>query len=173
MTPTPLLFRRLENGTYITGENGTCTGGCNSLTVVNGNTDTVVLLQTSINQLAAMTSIQLPTETSPVAATIIARQVNTLPSFPASHVVYLRANQRFTFIAMLGVYRICFTQGEDWDSSLNRFTRKATYACLKDYYYYTISFPKYRKDTIILNPAKGGNVALIPQTQASFPRINK
>lgn len=170
MTPTPLLFRRLENGTFIKGQNGSCKGGCNTLTVVAGSQDTVVTFQGGFIYSLPVVN-PLPTNVPPVVATVAASNAILIEKMAAFEAVYIRAKQKFTFYALQGTYRICFTQGEDWDSRLNRFTRHAAYDCIKENYFFSIPFPRYKNVTITLNPVKGGTLVVVPQTQDSFPAI--
>jgi hypothetical protein len=161
LSPTIYLFRSLANGTFIKSGNKECKP-CHQITVVNGKIDAVVVLQYMESIVNYPRSTLTP-----------AKQIPTITFFPSSNknAVYIRANQSFTFSGFVGFVRMCFTQGEDWDSKINLFTRRATYSCLKDNLILQIPVFKYQKITITLDPVSGGTTEIVPKTKDSFPLL--
>ena len=178
-TATPLLYRRLATGTYIAGSEFSCEE-CNKLTVVNGEIDSVVVLQ------------GLPFFVGE--GQIVSTPISTRPTIPISPLgssitlaVYIRAGDSITFKGVAGSLRLCFTQGEDWDSSIGRFTRNASYTCFKDPFPFAIGPVPSIKVTgrhvvakyifadfsVTLYPEQGGIYQIVPLSLDSFPALGQ
>jgi len=91
--------------------------------------------------------------------------------------VYIQSKDSFTIEGIKDdMYTLYFTLGEDWDSDLEKFTRKATYARFEDQLEFktteTATEINYTIFTVTLHPVIGGAAETKPVSEADFPELN-
>lgn len=91
--------------------------------------------------------------------------------------VYIQSEDSFTIKGIEDdMYTIYFTLGEDWDSDLEKFTRKATYARFEEELEFetteTATEIRYMTFTVTLHPVVGGTAETEPVREADFPELS-
>ena len=87
--------------------------------------------------------------------------------------IYLHAGQSFTLLETMGKYRLCFTQGENWDDRAKRFTSNAVFACSEEYLQVPFPVPKPIKVSIPLSLSKSGMHSFNQISESTFPSLQR
>ncbi len=86
--------------------------------------------------------------------------------------VYIQMQQSYTVKGIRdGTYRVYFSQGEDWDSALAKFTRNARLVRFQDTFPYVTTATQYRIWRITLYKVAGGTGTTETLGPAQFPDL--
>ncbi len=87
--------------------------------------------------------------------------------------VYIQSEDSFTIKGIEDdMYTLYFTLGEDWDSDLEKFTRKTTYARFEEELKFETTRTMYTTFTVTLHPVVGGTAETEPVSEADFPELS-
>lgn len=72
-----------------------------------------------------------------------------------------------------GTYEVAFTQGNDWDPSLGRFTKKCDFTKFDEPFPYVTTAETYSGWSITLQPIAGGSATASPVRPDDFPSVGQ